>query len=199
MKKIFAFIMLGAIALSPLMLSAAASDDNFEKNKSAAAEYLQSKMKEKVKEGADKALEKMDSKTAKLIQKAAANIENAELAASLCWDVIEFGMDTSTDQKVFAANFARRFEKYLSQEYKDAADAINSKTERLVGFRVPNESDFRTALFELGKSTYNAIQKMTPEEKQKSKQAGVSIQNFSQLMLDIGGSTGRKWKKQFEK
>ncbi len=194
MKKFFAFIMLGVFAMSPLFLSAS----NFDQDKKAAAEYLQMKMKEKIQSGAEKALAKMDPAGAKALKDIANKLEKAELAASLCWDIIEFGMETTTDQRVFAANFARRFEKYISKEYKIAANAANAVLS-WGGGHIPDENDLRTALFELGKSTFNAIQNMSSDERQKSKQAGVSINEFGRLMLDIGGSTGRQWKKQFEK
>ncbi len=198
MKKFFAFIVLGVFTLSPVMVSAATSENNFDKDKKAAAEYLQEKMKEKISKGGEQALEKMDPAGAKALKKIVAILENAELAASLCWDVIQFGMETTTDQRVFATNFARRFEKYISKEYKMTANATNALGSAF-GFRIPDENDLRTALFELGKSTFNAIKNMSSDEQQKSRQAGTSIQNFGALMMDIGGSTGRQWKKQFEK
>ena len=86
----------------------------------------------------------------------------------------------------------------ITKEYKMTANATNALGSAF-GFRIPDENDLRTALFELGKSTFNAIQNMSSDERQKSKQAGVSINEFGRLMLDIGGSTGRQWKKQFEK
>ena len=199
MKKFSALIMLSVFVLSPVVLCAAASGSNFEKDKKAAAEYLQTKLKEKIQTGAKEALEEMESPTAKALKNVVSKIEKAELAASLCWDMIEFGMETTTDQRVFARNFVKRFEKYISTEYKNMASAVNARTEGSIGFHVPDENDFRTALFELGKSTFNAIQKMSADERQKSRQAGVSINEFGRLMLDIGGSTGRQWKKQFEK
>jgi len=193
MKTLLTTLVLGALFLMPCVMRAGHAE---EMTKKEAAEYLQKLMKEKVKEGAEEGLSKMAPKTAGLYKKMAAVISNSELAASLCWDLIQLGLQT--DQKKFAAQFAMRLRKYIPEEYKTGADIANPMLEAWVGRRFPNEADCTRALYELGMNTYDAISKMSASEKQQAQKAGVSLENFNQFMMGLGGSTSRQWKKTFE-
>ena len=72
-------------------------------------------------------------------------------------------------------------------------------TEKLLGWRLTNQADCTTILYELGKHTYDAISKMSYSDKQKAVQAGQSIENFSAFMMGLGGTTARQYRSLFEK
>ena len=186
MKKLLTSLVLSSMFLFPCAMQAgitASQKAGAEMSKKEAAAYLQQLMKDKVKEGAEEKLSKMAPKTAGLYKKMAAVISNSELAASLCWDLIQLGLQT--DQKKFAAQFAMRLRKYIPEEYKTGADITNPMLESWVGHRFPNEADCTRVLYELGMNTYEAITKMSASEKQQAQQAGTSINNLNACMMGI--------------
>ena len=135
----------------------------------------------------------MAPKTKKAIDDVKNTLEKANLAASLCWDLIHLGL--ANDERKFATEFVRAFSKYIPKKATIGADLLNSGTEKYLGWRIPSEADYRTALYELGKNTYQAITKMSGTERQKAQEAGYNIQNLGTLMIGIGGSTERQYKK----
>ncbi len=121
-------------------------------------------------------------------------IDKAKLASSLCWELIQLGL--ANDERKFATEFVKVFSKYIPKTATVGADVVNPTLENVFGWRrVPTEADYRTALYELGKNTYQAITRMSGTDKQKAQEAGYNIQNLGTLMIGIGGSTGRQYKK----
>jgi len=193
MKKMMFSLLLGAFALfSGAQLCAA------EMSKTEAADYLQKLMKKKVEEAAQKQVEKQLKKAspaaAALYKKLGKVIAAEELAASLCWDLINLGLQN--DQKKFAAQFAMRMREYIPLEYKVGAHEVNKMTGKW-GIHVPDEADCTTALYELGKNTFDAITKMSASEKQEARTAGNVVTSLGAFMVsDLGGTAGTMYKNQ---
>ncbi len=185
MKLASIILLLGIFAVSPVTVFA----DSGEMTKKEAKAFLQDLIKEKIEEGASKVAPKI-KKTLDDVKK---TIDRANFAASLCWDLIQLGL--ANDERKFATEFVKAFSKYIPQKATIGADLLNSGTEKYLGWRIPSEADYRTALYELGKNTYQAITKMSGSEKQKAQEAGYNIQNLGTLMIGIGGSTERQYKK----
>ena len=185
MKLASIILLLGIFAVSPVTVFA----DSGEMTKKEAKAFLQDLMKDKIEEGASK----VAPKTKKAIDDVKNTLEKANLAASLCWDLIQLGL--ANDERKFATEFVRAFSKYIPKKATIGADLLNSGTEKYLGWRIPSEADYRTALYELGKNTYQAITKMSGTERQKAQEAGYNIQNLGTLMIGIGGSTERQYKK----
>ena len=196
MKRILVFSMLCAALVFP-----AASFGAGEMTKEEAAQFLQKLMKSKIKEAGQEAVEgnlkKISPKGMAAYKKVTGIISNCELAASVCWDLIQLGLQNNRAK--FAKEFAMRLRKYIPAEYVEGAELFGGMSEKLLGWRLTNEADCTTILYELGKNTYDAISKMSGYEKQKAVEAGNSIENFSALMIGIGGSTGRQWQSLFRK
>ena len=185
MKLASIILLFGIFAVSPIAVFSASG----EMTKKEATAFLQDLMKDKIEEGASK----VAPKTRKAIDDVKNTLEKANLAASLCWDLIQLGL--ANDERKFATEFVRAFSKYIPKKATIGADLLNSGTEKYLGWRIPSEADYRTALYELGRNTYQAITKMSGTEKQKAQEAGYNIQNLGTLMIGIGGSTERQYKK----
>lgn len=185
MKLASIILLLGIFAVSPVTVFA----DSGEMTKKEAKAFLQDLIKEKIEEGASK----VAPKTKKTLDDVKKTIDRANFAASLCWDLIQLGL--ANDERKFATEFVKAFSKYIPQKATIGADIMNPKLEKILGRRIPTEADYRTALYELGRNTYQAITKMSGTEKQKAQEAGYNIQNLGTLMIGIGGSTGRQYKK----
>lgn len=185
MKLASIILLFGIFAVSPIAVFSASG----EMTKKEATAFLQDLMKDKIEEGASK----VAPKTKKAIDDVKNTLEKANLAASLCWDLIQLGL--ANDERKFATEFVRAFSKYIPKKATIGADLLNSGTEKYLGWRIPSEADYRTALYELGKNTYQAITKMSGTERPKAQEAGYNIQNLGTLMIGIGGSTERQYKK----
>lgn len=185
MKLASIILLFGIFAVSPIAVFSASG----EMTKKEATAFLQDLMKDKIEEGASK----VAPKTKKAIDDVKNTLEKANFAASLCWDLIQLGL--ANDERKFATEFVRAFSKYIPKKATIGADLLNSGTEKYLGWRIPSEADYRTALYELGKNTYQAITKMSGTERQKAQEAGYNIQNLGTLMIGIGGSTERQYKK----
>lgn len=185
MKLASIILLFGIFAVSPIAVFSASG----EMTKKEATAFLLDLMKDKIEEGASK----VAPKTKKAIDDVKNTLEKANLAASLCWDLIQLGL--ANDERKFATEFVRAFSKYIPKKATIGADLLNSGTEKYLGWRIPSEADYRTALYELGKNTYQAITKMSGTERQKAQEAGYNIQNLGTLMIGIGGSTERQYKK----
>ena len=136
----------------------------------------------------------MAPKIKKTLDDVKKTIVRAHFAASLCWDLIQLGL--ANDERKFATEFVKVFSKYIPKTATVGADVVNPTLENVFGWRrVPTEADYRTALYELGKNTYQAVTKMSGTDKQKAQEAGENIQNLGTSMIDIGGATGRQYKK----
>ena len=186
MKLASIILLFGIFAVFPVAVYA----DSGEMSKKEAKEFLQELIKEKIEEGASK----VAPKSKKVVDDVKNTLEKANLAASLCWDLIQLGL--ANDERKFATEFVKAFSKYIPKTATIGADIVNPGLENVLGWRrVPTEADYKTALYELGKNTYQAITKMSGTERQKAQEAGENIQNLGALMIGIGGSTGRQYKK----
>ena len=186
MKLVSIILLFGIFAVTP----AAVYADSGEMSKKEAKEFLQELIKEKIEEGASKAA----PETMKAIDNVKKTMDKANLASSLCWELIQLGL--ANDERKFATEFVKVFSKYIPEKATLGADIVNPGLENVLGWRrIPTEADYRTALYELGKNTYQAITKMSGAERQKAQEAGYNIQNLGTLMIGIGGSTARQYKK----
>lgn len=186
MKLASIILLFGIFAVFPVAVYA----DSGEMSKKEAKEFLQELIKEKIEEGASKAA----PETMKAIENVKKTLDRANLAASLCWDLIQLGL--ANDERKFAAEFVKAFSKYIPEKATMGAEIVNPGLVNVLGWRrIPTEADYRTALYELGRNTYRAITKMSGTDKQKAQEAGENIQNLGALMIGIGGSTGRQYKK----
>ena len=186
MKLASIILLFGIFAVSPIAVYADAS----EMTKKEAESFLRDLVKEKIEEGASK----VAPDTMKAIDGVKKTIDKAKLASSLCWELIQHGL--ANDDRKFATEFVKVFSKYIPKTATVGADVVNPTLENVFGWRrVPTEADYRTALYELGKNTYQAITRMSGTDKQKAQEAGYNIQNLGTLMIGIGGSTGRQYKK----
>ena len=186
MKLVSIILLFGIFAVTP----AAVYADSGEMTKKEAESFLRDLVKEKIEEGASK----VAPDTMKAIDGVKKTIDKAKLASSLCWELIQLGL--ANDERKFATEFVKVFSKYIPKTATVGADVVNPTLENVFGWRrVPTEADYRTALYELGKNTYQAITRMSGTDKQKAQEAGYNIQNLGTLMIGIGGSTGRQYKK----
>lgn len=186
MKLASIILLFGIFAVSPIAVYADAS----EMTKKEAESFLRDLVKEKIEEGASK----VAPETMKAIDNVKKTLDRAKLASSLCWELIQLGL--ANDERKFATEFVKVFSKYIPKKATIGADIVNPGLVNVLGWRrIPTEADYRTALYELGKNTYQAITKMSGTDKQKAQEAGENIQNLGTLMIGIGGSTGRQYKK----
>lgn len=195
MKKMMFALLLGVFAVfagTPVFAA--------EMSKAQAAAYLQKVLKDKVAEAGKERLQSELTKIAPgamgLYKKITGIIANEELAASLCWDLINLGLQNNREK--FAAQFAIRMRKYIPKEYSTGADEINSLTSQW-GFHITTEADCVTVLYELGKNTFDAISKMSESEKQEVRSAGDIATNLTAVLLSLGGTTARQTRKMFER
>jgi len=192
MKRRIVFAVVCAALLVPGFLRA-------EMTKQEAAEFLQKVVKARIREAGKEALEdnltKLSPNGMKAFKKVTGVINNCELAASICWDLIQLGLQNNRAK--FAKEFAMRLRKYIPSEFYTTAELFGGVSERLLGRRLTNEADCTTILYELGKHTYDAITKMSYSDKQKAVQAGHSIEQFGALIMDIGGNTARQYRSLF--
>lgn len=186
MKLVSIILLFGIFAVTP----AAVYADSGEMSKKEAASFLRDLVKEKIEEGASK----VAPETMKAIDNVKKTLDRAKLASSLCWELIQLGL--ANDERKFATEFVKVFSKYIPKKATIGADIVNPELVNVLGWRrIPTEADYRTALYELGKNTYQAITKMSGTDKQKAQEAGENIQNLGTLMIGIGGATGRQYKK----
>lgn len=186
MKLASIILLFGIFAVSPIAVYADAS----EMTKKEAESFLRDLVKEKIEEGASK----VAPETMKAIDNVKKTLDRAKLASSLCWELIQLGL--ANDERKFATEFVKVFSKYIPKKATIGADIVNPGLVNVLGWRrIPTEADYRTALYELGKNTYQAITKMSGTDKQKAQEAGENIQNLGTLMIGIGGATGRQYKK----
>ena len=185
MKLASIILLFGIFAVSPVAVYSASG----EMTKKEAESFLRDLVKEKIEEGASKAA----PDTMKAIDGVKKTLDKANLASSLCWELIQLGL--ANDERKFATEFVKAFSKYIPKAATVGADLANPGLERVGLRRYPTEADYRTALYELGRNTYQAITKMSGTEKQKAQEAGYNIQNLGTLMIGIGGSTARQYKK----
>lgn len=186
MKLASIILLFGIFAVSPIAVYA----DAGEMTKKEAESFLRDLVKEKIEEGASK----VAPDTMKAIDGVKKTIDKAKLASSLCWELIQLGL--ANDERKFATEFVKVFSKYIPKKATIGADIVNPGLVNVLGWRrIPTEADYRTALYELGKNTYQAITKMSGTDKQKAQEAGENIQNLGTLMIGIGGATGRQYKK----
>ena len=192
MKRNIVFAAICAALLFPMVARA-------EMTKQEAAEFLQKVVNDRIREAGKEALEDnlntLSPKGMKAFKKVTGVIKNCELAASICWDLIQLGLQTNRAK--FAKEFAMRLRKYIPSEYYETAELFGGMTEKLLGWRLTNQADCTTILYELGKHTYDAISKMSYSEKQKAVQAGQSIDKLGALMMGIGGTTARQYRSLF--
>ena len=192
MKRNIVFAAICAALLLPMAARA-------EMTKQEAAEFLQKVVKDRIREAGKEALEdnlnKLSPKGMKAFKKVTGILENCELAASICWDLIQLGLQNNRAK--FAKEFAMRLRKYIPSEYCETAELFGGMTEKLLGWRLTNQADCTTILYELGKHTYDAISKVSYSEKQKAVQAGQSIDKLGALMMGIGGTTARQYRSLF--
>lgn len=186
MKLASIILLFGIFAVSPIAVYA----DAGEMSKKEAESFLRDLVKEKIEEGASK----VAPETMKAIDNVKKTLDRAKLASSLCWELIQLGL--ANDERKFATEFVKVFSKYIPKKATIGADIVNPGLVNVLGWRrIPTEADYRTALYELGKNTYQAITRMSGTDKQKAQEAGENIQNLGTLMIGIGGATGRQYKK----
>jgi len=194
MKRNIVFAVICAALLFPMAARA-------EMTKQEAAEFLQKVMKAKVKEAGQSAMEdqltKLSPKGMAMYKKLSGIISNAELAASICWDLLNLGIQNKRAQ--FAKEFAVRLRKYIPSEFFETGELFSGMTEKVFGWRITNEADCTTILYELGKNTFDTITKMSYSEKYKVQEAGQSIENFSAFMMGLGGLPAKQYRGLFEK
>ena len=192
MKKNIVFSLLCAALILPGALRA-------EMTKEEAAAFLKKVVQKNVKKAGEEALEenlkKLSPKGVAAFKKVTGIISNSELAASICWDLIQLGLQSNRAK--FAKEFAMRLRKYIPSEYYETAELFGGMTEKLLGWRLTNQADCTTILYELGKHTWDAISKMSYSDKQKAVQAGQSIEKFSAFMMGLGGTTARQYRSLF--
>lgn len=131
-------------------------------------------LKKKIVDPTRSAWERSDlSRYFKLYKKVAGYIEMLQLAASLTNDVIQIGL--KTNEKSFAAAFAKRFKVYLAA-YTSPRELDNF----LLQYRF-NEDDLQTVLYDLGRNFYKALDQQT--NKAQLKEAGFVIEHMTPAQL----------------
>ncbi len=171
-------------------------------NKQEAADFLVDLFKDKVKSAVEDNAKDALYKAApqfKLMEKYAGIIQKAELAASVAWDLIDLGLKNQEGE--FAKAFADKFTQYIPEVMLAAelnTKVLNPVLESVVGYRLPNEADVKTALYLLGKNTFKAITSMSGTDKQRAVEAGADIGKINSFMMGIGGSARITWKHNVE-
>ena len=191
MKKILIAVALLALVALPAAVSAAQTQ---KKSKADAAKFLQDLVREKVKSAAQEQIEDAAMRAApgmtKLYKKLAGVISNSELAAAICWDLINLGLQN--DKEKFAEEFATRLKRYIPELYTTGAEVLNPMLEKWFGAHIPDKDQCYAVLRELGKNTYDAISRMSESEKQEAREAGVDIMKTNLLMIQLNQE--RRWR-----
>lgn len=187
MKKILIAVSLLALFALPVAVSAAQQAQGQKKSKADSAKFLQKLVKDKIKEAGKEKIEDAAMAAApgvtKLYKKLAGVISNSELAASICADLINLGLQN--DKEKFAEEFATRLKKYIPDLYTTGAELLNPMLEKWFGAHIPNGDECYVVLRELGKNTYDAISKMSESEKQQAREAGVDVRNSAALSIQL--------------
>ena len=190
MKKILTMVSLLALIALPVAVSAAQAQAQ-KKSKADSAKFLQKLLSDKIKDAGKEQIEDAAMRVApgatKLYKKLAAVISNSELAASICWDLINLGLQN--DKEKFAEEFAVRLKKYIPDLYTTGAELLNPTLEKWFGAHIPNEKECYAVLRELGKNTWDAISKMSESEKQQAREAGVDVTKSAALSIQLNQGT----------
>ena len=186
MKKILIVMsLLALVALPPVR--AAEQKQGQKKSKADSAKFLQKLVKDKIKDAGKEKIEDAAMAAApgvtKLYKKLAAVISNSELAASICADLINLGIQN--DKEKFAEEFAIRLKKYIPDLYTTGAELLNPMLEKWFGAHIPDGQECYAVLRELGKNTWDAISKMSESEKQEALEAGVEVTKTNLLMIQL--------------
>ena len=157
------------------------------KSKADSAKFLQKLVKDKIKDAGKEQIEDAAMRAApgvtKLYKKLAAVISNSELAASICADLIDLGIQNYKEK--FATEFATRLKKYIPELYTTGAELLNPMLEKWFGGHIPDEKECYAVLRELGKNTWDAISKMSESEKLQAGEAGVDVRNSAALSIQL--------------
>ena len=175
-----------ALVALPAAVSAAQAQGQ-KKSKAEAAKFLQKLVSDKIKEAGKEQIEDAAMRAApgvtKLYKKLAGVISNSELAASICWDLINLGLQNNKEK--FAEEFATRVKKYIPDMYTTGAELLNPTLEKWFGAHIPNEQECYAVLRELGKNTWDAISRMSESEKREARESGASLENPAAFFIDI--------------
>ena len=186
MRKILIVVSLLALVALPLAVSAAQAQGQ-KKSKADSAKFLQKLVKDKINEAGKEKIEDLAMAAApgvtKLYKKLAGVISASELAASICADLINLGIQCNKEK--FAEEFAIRLKKYIPDLYTTGAELLNPTLEKWFGAHIPNEQECYAVLRELGKNTWDAISKMSESEKQQALEAGVDVRNSAALSIQL--------------
>ena len=186
MRKFTAVLALLALIALPLAVSAAQAQGQ-KKSKADSAKFLQKLVKDKIKEAGKEQIEDLAMRAApgatKLYKKLAGVISTSELAASICWDLNNLGLQN--DKEKFAEEFAIRLKKYIPELYTTGAELLNPTLEKWLGAHIPDERECVAILRELGKNTWDAISRMSDSEKQQAREAGVDVTNTAALSIQL--------------
>ena len=190
MKKILIVMSLLALVALPPTVSAAqkqGQEQGQKKSKADSAKFLQKLLSDKIKDAGKEKIEDAAMAAApgvtKLYKKLAAVISNSELAASICWDLINLGL--KTNKETFAEEFAVRLKKYIPELYTIGAELLNPMLEKWFGAHIPDKDECYSVLRELGKNTWDAISKMSESEKQQAQEAGVDVTRSAALSIQL--------------
>ena len=188
MKKILIVMsLLALVALPPVRAAEQKQGQEQKMSKAESAKFLQKLMKDKIKEAGKEKIEDMAMAAApgvtKLYKKLAGVISASELAASICADLINLGIQNNKEK--FAEEFAIRVKKYIPGLYTTGAELLNPMLEKWFGAHIPNEQECYAVLRELGKNTWDAISKMSESEKQQALEAGVDVRNSAALSIQL--------------
>lgn len=187
MKKILIVVSLLALVIALPTAGSAAQTQGQKKSKADSAKFLQKLVKDKIKEAGQEKIEDLAMAAApgvtKLYKKLAGVISASELAASICADLINLGIQCNKEK--FAEEFAVRLKKYIPDLYTTGAELLNPMLEKWFGAHIPNENECYAVLRELGKNTWDAISKMSESEKQQALEAGVDVRNSAALSIQL--------------
>ena len=187
MKKILIAVSLLALVIALPPAVSAAQAQGQKKSKADSAKFLQKLVKDKIKDAGKEQIEDAAMAAApgvtKLYKKLAGVISASELAASICADLINLGLQN--DKEKFAEEFAIRLKKYIPDLYTTGAELLNPALEKWFGAHIPHENECYAVLRELGKNTWDAISRMSESEKQQALEAGVDVRNSAALSIQL--------------
>ena len=188
MKKILIVMsLLALVALPPVRAAEQKQGQEQKMSKAESAKFLQKLMKDKIKEAGKEKIEDMAMAAApgvtKLYKKLAGVISASELAASICADLINLGIQC--DKENFAEEFAVRVKKYIPELYTTGAELLNPMLEKWFGAHIPDKDECYAVLRELGKNTWDAISRMSEADKLKAQEAGVAVTQTNLLMIQL--------------
>ena len=188
MNKILIVVsLLALVALPPVRAAEQKQAQGQKMSKADSAAFLQKLMKDKIKEAGKEKIEDLAMAAApgvtKLYKKLAGVISASELAASICADLINLGIQC--DKEKFAEEFAVRLKKYIPELYTTGAELLNPMLEKWFGAHIPDKDECYAVLRELGKNTWDAISRMSEAEKLKAQEAGVDVTRTYLLMIQL--------------